>query len=48
MGLVVLVGYPIMFSRRFPPNTILIMLLTMALPPLAAGILLLASRRRTK
>jgi len=42
-GLVVLVGYPLWARRRFPPATILSMLLTMALPPLVAGALLLAS-----
>lgn len=44
-GLLVLVGYPLMTYRRMLPATILFVLLTMALPPLVAGALLLASRR---
>jgi hypothetical protein len=40
-GIIVLVGYPIMVSNRFGLRTIVFVLLTMALPPLLAGILLL-------
>lgn len=47
-GLAVLIGYPVMAQGRFPLSTIILMLLTMALPPLVAGLLFLASRRRAR
>lgn len=42
-GIAVAIGYPIMVAGRFPLMTIVFVLLTMALPPLIAGILHLAS-----
>ena len=45
-GVIVLVAYPMMTHGRFPLSTITLVLLTMALPPLVAGILFLAHRRR--
>ena len=44
-GLLVLVAYPLMTYRHMLPVTILFVVLTMALPPLVAGALFLASRR---
>lgn len=46
-GLLVLVVYPILFSRP-PVATIVFLLLTMAVPPVLAGFLLLFSRGRTR
>jgi len=45
-GIVVLIGYPARTYGRFPPSTIVFVCLTMGLPPLAAGGLLLANWRR--
>jgi len=45
-GLVVCVGYPIFASGRFPIFTVVMMLLTLALPPIVAGFLLVADARR--
>jgi hypothetical protein len=45
-GIVVLIAYPVMVSGRFPLSTIVFVSLTMALPPLVAGVLLLADWRR--
>lgn len=45
-GLIVAVGYPLTFGRRFPITTSVMMLLTLALPLLAAGIMLLVDARR--
>jgi hypothetical protein len=44
-GLIVAAGYPLFFGSRFPWQTVAMVLLTMAVPPLAAGALLLAGRR---
>jgi hypothetical protein len=44
-GLVVAIGYPMMVSGRFPVTTIVFVLLTMAVPPMVAGGLLLFARR---
>jgi hypothetical protein len=44
-GLVVLVGYPMLANRRFPLATILFVVLTMAVPPMVAGGLLLLGGR---
>ena len=44
-GLLVLLGYPQAFSY-LPPSTITFVLLTFALPPLLAGALFLACRKR--
>jgi len=50
-GVAVAIGYPVWAAGRFELMTIVFVLLTMALPPLVAGILHLASwatsRRRT-
>jgi hypothetical protein len=46
-GVLVLIGYPIVFGR-FPLTTIVFVLLTMALPPLVAGFLFLADWRRLR
>jgi hypothetical protein len=46
-GLVVAVGYPLMVNDRFPLTTIVFVLLTMAAPPIVAGVLLLVGRRAT-
>jgi hypothetical protein len=46
-GLIVCAGYPLMVSGRFPLATILFVLLTMALPPVLAGLLFLAGWRRS-
>ena len=45
-GLAIAVAYPITTGRRFPISTILMVTLTMAAPPLVAGVLLLAEKRR--
>ena len=44
-GVFVAVGYPLTFGRRFPPFTSVMVLLTMAAPPILAGALLLFDRR---
>jgi hypothetical protein len=44
IGLFVLIGYPIMM-KHFPLSTIIFVELTMALPPLIAGILLYVANR---
>lgn len=46
-GLIVAVGYPWRFQGRFPLGTYVFMELTMALPPLVAGVLFLAASRMT-
>jgi hypothetical protein len=46
-GLVVLIAYPAVFGPRFPLSTVLFVLLLMAVPPILAGILLLAGGRRS-
>ena len=46
-GLAILIGYPIWAHGRFELNTIIFMLLTMALPPLISGIFFVfVSRKR--
>ena len=40
LGLVVLIGYPLWVGDRFPLQTVLVVLATMAAPPLIAGWLL--------
>jgi hypothetical protein len=44
-GGAVFVGYPILFGEFFPTSTIVFVLLSMAAPPVAAGVLLLEARR---
>lgn len=44
VGVFVLVGYPVVM-RHFPSSTIIFVELTMALPPIAAGIMLLLAHR---
>jgi len=47
-GLIIAVGYPWMFHGRFPLRTYVFVELTMAVPPLVAGVLfLIASRMAT-
>jgi hypothetical protein len=45
-GLAIAVAYPLTAGRRFPISTILMVILTMAAPLLAAGVLLLEEKRR--
>jgi hypothetical protein len=45
-GLVIAVGYPLLFGSRFPIATVVMVLMTMAAPLLAAGILLIADGGR--
>jgi hypothetical protein len=45
-GLLIGVGYPLTVGRDFPAGTTVVIELTMALPPLLAGVLMLAARRR--
>jgi hypothetical protein len=40
-GLAMAVAYPLTIGRRFPESTIVMVILTMAAPPFAAGVLLL-------
>ncbi len=47
LGLIVAVGYPLTVGRRFPVKTSIFMVLTMALPPLLAGLLAIAARRKS-
>ena len=47
-GLLVFIAYPVMTYSRFPLSTIVFVLLTMALPPLAAGFLFLASWQKSR
>ncbi len=47
-GLLVLIGYPVITHGRFPLSTIVPVLLTIALPPLVAGFLFLASWRKSR
>jgi len=47
-GVFVLIAYPVMTYDHFPLATIIFVLLTMALPPLAAGLLLLISGQKSK
>ncbi|MBI1788708.1 MAG: hypothetical protein HYR60_14315 [Acidobacteria bacterium] len=46
IGALVAIAYPLTFGPRFPWQTVVMVLLTMALPPVLAGILLLAKSRR--
>lgn len=48
IGLFVAIAYPLTIGRRFPPITSIMMELTMALPPLLIGILLILYRRKSK
>lgn len=45
LGVVILIGYPMDVGGRFPIQTIVFVLLTMALPPLVAGTLFLLDWR---
>lgn len=45
-GLIVAIGYPILARGRFPVATVVLMVLTLALPPVVAGLLLVADARR--
>ena len=44
-GLAIAVAYPLTTGGRFPISTIVMVILTMAAPPLAAGVLLLEEKR---
>jgi len=43
-GGTIFVGYPMIFGEFFPTSTVVFVLLTMAAPPVAAGVLLLEAR----
>jgi hypothetical protein len=45
-GLLIAVGYPLTVGRDFSVGTTIVIELTMALPPLLAGVLVIAARRR--
>lgn len=45
-GLAVATGYPILVSGRAPVSTVVMMLLTLAAPLVATGVMLLGSSRR--
>jgi len=45
-GLIIAIAYPLLFGSRFPFSTVFFVLLTMAVPPLAAGILFVVNFRR--
>jgi hypothetical protein len=47
-GGAIFVAYPIVFGEFFPTSTIVFVLLTLAAPPVAAGILLLQARHRAR
>jgi len=47
-GVIFLIVYPLRMASRLPPLTILFMILTLAIPPLTAGILLLMHQRRMR
>ena len=47
-GATIFVGYPMVFIEFFPTSTIVLVLLTMAAPPVAAGVLLLEARHRSR
>lgn len=44
VGGIIVVGYPIVFGEFFPTATIVLVLMAMAAPPIAAGVLLLQAR----
>jgi hypothetical protein len=45
VGGAIFIGYPIVFGEFYPTSTIVFVLLSMAAPPVAAGVLLLEARR---
>ncbi len=47
-GLIITAAYPLSFGPRFPLATVIFVLLTMALPPIAAGVLFLLDFRRSR
>jgi len=47
-GLFVAIAYPLTFGRRFPLFTTVMVWLTMALPSMIAGVLLLVDRRAAR
>lgn len=47
-GVFVAIAYPLTFGRRFPLFTTVMVWLTMALPPMIAGVLLLVDRRAAR
>jgi len=48
LGLIVAIAYPLPIGQNFPTTTSIFMELTMALPPLLAGLLLIAARRKSR
>jgi ABC-type uncharacterized transport system permease subunit len=46
-GVVALIAYPLMTYHNFPLSTIAFVILTMALPPLLAGLLLIVDGRKS-
>lgn len=44
-GIIIAIGYPLMVGGRFPFETILFILLTMALPPFVSGVLLVKASK---
>ena len=47
VGAFVAIAYPLVYIEFFPASTVALVVATMAVPPLVAGILLLMSRSRT-
>jgi hypothetical protein len=47
-GLFVCVAYPLMVHGRFPLETVIFVLLTMAIPPLVSGIMFVVISRKRK
>jgi hypothetical protein len=48
IGAFVAIAYPTVYIEFFSASTVALVVVTMAVPPLLAGILLLLSRRRTR
>lgn len=44
-GLFIAVAYPLTTGSRFPVSTVIFVVATLAIPPIVAGVLLLASRQ---
>jgi hypothetical protein len=45
-GLIIAITYPLIFGSRFPLMTVLLVLLTMATPPILAGLMFLIHHKR--
>jgi hypothetical protein len=48
VGAFVAIAYPVIYLEFFPASTVALVVATMAVPPLVAGILLLVSPHRTR